>query len=192
MNTNIDKEKIKELEEKFEFLAQEISQNYLKNTQLKHRDIDFKMNTLLNEVTKRVFTICEERMNNMMEMSEKETNVDMNDKVTLTLKPKVGKEKDFSALAQEFLKCATPIVSLYEQVMNFKSTFNTMNNYSYSLCLTDCKNNLLKSNQEGHFKFEELKYCLKDCYNLGTFNFNTYYENLNNGLNINLDKLNKL
>ena len=185
--------KLKELEQKFYYLAQEMSKTYLDNTSKRHRDIEQKISEFVKSAEKKIHSQCEDKINLVLSISENEPLVnETNGQVLVSIKPKRGKEEEYTLYTTQLTQCARPYLSLAEQVLEYRNFFKQLNNYAYSFCLNECKSDLIRKYKEGKVNYESVKYCLKDCYNLGSFNFKAYFDYVSEGVEINSKALEKL
>lgn len=185
--------KMKELEKNFAILAEEVSKSYLDKTQFKYMELEKKVFDFVKMAEKKVLEKCEDVIKNMIEISNSETFINQdNNSMYVQMKPKTGKEREYSVVSSQLIKCCQPITSLSEQILLYSTNYKYMNNYAYSFCLEECKKNMLKASAEDKFDFSDLKYCLKDCYNLSSFNFKAYNDYLTKGIEYNTELLEKI
>jgi hypothetical protein len=183
----------KEFEKNFEYMSQEMARIYLQNTENEYKSLDENFLNFQKIATQKILSKCGSIVGKISLVSESVNQME-NDTLQITLKPKPGDEKEFDNLKNELFVCASPFMTLIDYDLNYKKYFEKLNDTSYSLCLKDCKNFFSKkfSENQDDIKFNELKYCLRDCYNLSTFNFRSYYDSFMTGLENDLEEIKKL
>jgi hypothetical protein len=192
-NNDDTSDKFKTLEKKFNFLAQEVSKSYIEKTSIRHKELEKKLSEFISLTEKKLFNKCEENIKTIMKISQNEQMVDQSKgTVILQLKPKQGHEEEYTTKSSELMECVKPYLLMVENVLEYKNYFQQLNNVSYSLCISECKNNLKNSVVNNTLNYDNVKYCLKDCYNLGSFNFKSYYEYIQNDLDLKSENMNKI
>jgi len=182
-----------ELIKKFNFLAHEMSKTYLDNTKQLNSKLDLNISQLVKLAESKIVSKCENEFKQILSVSDPQPIInEKTDQVLHTLKPKSGKEEEYNLYYSKFNECARPYVFLTEQVYEYRHTFRQLNNHAYSFCMKECEDDLVKKKEEGKINFDRVKYCLKDCYNLGTFNFKAYFDFVSEGVKINTEQMDKL
>ncbi len=170
-----------------------MSKTYLDNTKKLYSKLDLNISQLVKLAESKIVSKCENEIKQIISVSDPQAVInDKTDQVLHTLKPKLGKEDEYNLYSDKLNECAKPYLVLTEQVFEYRNTFRQLNNHAYSFCMKECKDDLIKKNEEGKINFDRVKYCLKDCYNLGTFNFKSYFEFVSEGIKINTEQMDKL
>jgi hypothetical protein len=186
-------EKLAEIEKKFEFLAQEASKSFLENTKNRHLDVENKIKEFIHLIEIKITKQCEKEIKNMMEVSENEQYYDqVRGNVMISRRPVVGKEDEFSLQSQNLMQCMKIYLANAETLLDYRNSYRQLNNLSYKFCIDECRAGLRGSFQNNSLNYEGVKFCLKDCYNLGSFNFKSYYQFMATNIDLKTEEFNKL
>jgi hypothetical protein len=186
-------EKYAEVEKKFEFLAQEASRTFLENTKNRHSELEKKIKEFIGQIEGTITKKCENEIKNIIEVSQNEQFYDqVRGNVLISRRPISGKEEEYTLQSQNLMQCMKPYLIFAETVLDHRNSYKQMNNYSYKFCLDECRSSLKNSFNNNSLNYDGVKYCLKDCYNLGSFNFKSYYQYMMANIEMKMEEFNKL
>ncbi len=182
-----------EVEKKFEFLAQEASRSFLENTKYRHLEIENKIKEFIHKIEGTITKKCDKEIKNITEISQNEQFYDkIRGNILISRKPISGKEQEYTLQSQNLMQCIKPYLIYAEVILDHRNSYKQMNNYSFKFCLDECRSTLKKSFDNNSINYDGIKYCLKDCYNLGSFNFKSYYQFITDNIDTKIEEFNKL
>lgn len=176
---------VNELIKKFDFIVQDISQKYLHSTNLDNDELEYNIDSFNKKVENRIQEKCSKEIENMLNASE----IIVKHNSSMSLVPKNGDNQPFLDASKEFELCSGEIYNLKLSVENMQEQFKKLNNTTFSNCIINCKNDLVKGEE---IKFDQIKFCLKDCYHISNFNFKGYRESMNSIIEMSNNELEKL
>lgn len=181
------------VEKKFEFLAQEASRSFLENTKIRHIELENKIKEFIRQIEGVITKKCDKEIKSISEVSQNEQFYDqIRGNILISRKPISGKEQEYTIQSQNLIQCIKPYLILAEVILDHRNSYKQMNNYSYKFCLDECRSSLKNSFDNDSINYDVIKYCLKDCYNLGSFNFKSYYQFITDNIDRKIEEFNKL
>lgn len=160
-----------QLNNRFDLLSSEITKVYLEKTHHKKEEISNWMYHITELASNKIKIKCHEAINNLAKYSDTETYIDEFDNIKSEIIPNEKFKKEFYKYQNEYKQCSESLLKDRNDLINYDKTFKELNNSTYYACLTDCRTELI--NNKGDPEKERL--CLRDCYNMSMFNFNSYY-----------------